>query len=147
MTIARHVTCNDKGIPSGDRGARWTHSRDWGAQIELPTDIAATGDREGRWPGKVAGDPSARGPPRILFSGTPSWEVVSADDLRIGARFVLGGARTLHAALRDAAQTIDRVHSTFMTCPAGRIDLGATPSQGLDRSGSDPVERDVLGRI
>jgi len=49
------------------------------------------------------------GPSRILFSGTPSWEVVSADDLRIGARFVLGGARTLHAALRDTAQTIDRV--------------------------------------
>ena len=105
----------------------------------------ATGKAAGRGKSRAILQPG--GPPRILFSGTPSWEVVSADDLRIGARFVLGGARTLHAALRDAAQTIDRVHSTFMTCPAGRIDLGATPSQGLDRSGSDPVERDVLGRI
>src|SRR3984893_12386316 len=67
---------------------------------------------------------------RILFSGMPSWEVVSAADLRIAARFVLGRAGTLDAALRDAAQTIDRVHFTFMTCPMGRIGLGAAPRQG-----------------
>jgi hypothetical protein len=48
----------------------------------------------------------------LLFSA-------SAADLRIGARFVLERARTLHAALREAAQTIDRMPSTFMTYPMG----------------------------
>jgi hypothetical protein len=43
----------------------------------------------------------------------------SAFDLRIGARFGLDRARSLHAALRDAAQTIDRMPSTFMTYPMG----------------------------
>ena len=44
---------------------------------------------------------------------------VSASDLRIGARFTLERAHALHAALRDAAQTIDRMPSTFMTYPRG----------------------------
>jgi hypothetical protein len=44
---------------------------------------------------------------------------VSASDLRIGARFTLDRAQALHAALRDAAQTIDRMPSTFMTYPMG----------------------------
>ena len=44
---------------------------------------------------------------------------ISASDLRIGARFTLDRAKALHAALRDAAQTIDRMPSTFMTYPMG----------------------------
>jgi hypothetical protein len=44
---------------------------------------------------------------------------VTPSDLRIGARFRLSRAMAVHAALRDAAQTIDRMPSTFMTCPAG----------------------------
>jgi len=43
----------------------------------------------------------------------------SAADLRIGARFVLDRAHTLHAALREAARTIDRMPSAFMTYPMG----------------------------
>jgi SAM-dependent methyltransferase len=43
----------------------------------------------------------------------------SAADLRIGARFVLERAHALHAALREAAQTSDRMPSTFMTYPMG----------------------------
>ena len=50
---------------------------------------------------------------RELLSG------VSASDLRVGARFTQSRARSVHAALRDAAQTIDRMPSTFMTYPAG----------------------------
>ena len=64
-----------------------------------------------------------------------------AADLRIGTRIVLGRARTLHAALRDAGQTIDRVHSPDGThWPRCASEPGAP-----DRSGSDPVERDVIG--
>src|SRR5690242_16053922 len=37
----------------------------------------------------------------------------------LGARFTLDRAQALHAALRDAAQTIDRMPSTFMTYPMG----------------------------
>ena len=44
---------------------------------------------------------------------------ISASDLRVGARFTLDRATALHAALRDAAQTIDRMPSTFMTYPMG----------------------------
>jgi hypothetical protein len=43
----------------------------------------------------------------------------SAPELRIGARFAFDRGRALHAALRDAAQTIDRMPSTFMTYPMG----------------------------
>jgi SAM-dependent methyltransferase len=43
----------------------------------------------------------------------------SANDLRIGVRFSGDQANSLHAALRHAAQTIDRMPSTFMTYPAG----------------------------
>jgi len=43
----------------------------------------------------------------------------SASDLRVGARFSQVRARALHNALRDAAQTIDRMPSTFMTYPMG----------------------------
>jgi hypothetical protein len=43
----------------------------------------------------------------------------SANDLRIGARFSNRPAKSLHAALREAAQTIDRMPSTFMTYPMG----------------------------
>jgi hypothetical protein len=50
----------------------------------------------------------------------------SANDLRIGARFSQRQAKTLHAALRDAAQTIDRMPATFMTYPMG----GAGPAGG-----------------
>src|ERR1051326_4465436 len=39
----------------------------------------------------------------------------SVGDLRIGARFTPDRAKSLHAALRDAAQTIDRMPSKFMT--------------------------------
>ncbi|MGH9468010.1 MAG: hypothetical protein ACRD1Y_11715 [Terriglobales bacterium] len=48
-----------------------------------------------------------------LVSGIP------ASDLRIAARFTLERAQSLHAALRDAARTIDRMPSTFMTPPRG----------------------------
>lgn len=44
---------------------------------------------------------------------------VPAADLKIGGRFTASRARTVHAALRDAAQTIDRMPSTFMTYPMG----------------------------
>jgi hypothetical protein len=44
---------------------------------------------------------------------------ISASDLRIAARFTLDRAQSIHAALRDAAQTIDRMPSTFMTYPMG----------------------------
>ena len=44
---------------------------------------------------------------------------VSANDLRIGAQFSNGRAKSLHAALREAAQTIDGMPSTFMTYPMG----------------------------
>jgi SAM-dependent methyltransferase len=44
---------------------------------------------------------------------------VSASDLTIGARFTVDRARALHAALRDPAQTIDRMPSTFITYPMG----------------------------
>jgi len=44
---------------------------------------------------------------------------ISASDLRIGARFTLDRAKAVHAALRDSAQTIDRMPSTFMTYPMG----------------------------
>ena len=43
-----------------------------------------------------------------LVSGIP------ASDLRIATRFTLDRAQSLHAALRDAAQTIDRMPSTFI---------------------------------
>jgi len=43
----------------------------------------------------------------------------SANDLRIGAQFSNHGAKSLHAALREAAQTIDLMPSTFMTYPMG----------------------------
>ena len=56
---------------------------------------------------------------------------VSASDLRIGARFTQTRARSVHAALRDAVQTIDRMPSTFMTYPMGGRIL--------------PVERGRLG--
>ena len=44
---------------------------------------------------------------------------ISASDLRIAARFTLDRAQSIHAALRDAAQIIDRMPSTFMTYPTG----------------------------
>lgn len=56
---------------------------------------------------------------------------ISASDLRIGARFTLDRAKAVHTALRDAAQTIDRMPSTFMTFPMGGRIL--------------PVERGRLG--
>jgi len=37
----------------------------------------------------------------------------------VGARFTGARAKALHSALRDAAQTIDRMPSTFMTYPNG----------------------------
>jgi SAM-dependent methyltransferase len=56
---------------------------------------------------------------------------ISGSDLRIGARFTQVRAKSLHAALRDAAQTIDRMPATFMTYPMGGRIL--------------PVERNRLG--
>jgi SAM-dependent methyltransferase len=56
---------------------------------------------------------------------------VSPSDLRVGFRFTQARARYLHTALRDAAQTIDRMPSTFMTYPTGGQIL--------------PVKRDRLG--
>jgi hypothetical protein len=56
---------------------------------------------------------------------------VSASDLRVGGRFTATRAKSVHAALRDAAQTIDRMPSTFMTYPMGGRIL--------------PVERGRLG--
>ncbi len=50
---------------------------------------------------------------RTLLSG------VSASDLRIGARFTVDRAKVVHAALRDAARTIDQMPSNFMTYPMG----------------------------
>jgi SAM-dependent methyltransferase len=44
---------------------------------------------------------------------------LSAADLRIGATFVTDRGKLVHAALRDAAQTIDRMPSTYMTYPTG----------------------------
>jgi SAM-dependent methyltransferase len=44
---------------------------------------------------------------RELVSG------ISASDLRIGSRFTRSRAKSVHGALRDAAQTIDRMPSTF----------------------------------
>jgi len=44
---------------------------------------------------------------------------VSTSDLRIGSRFGQGRAKSVHLALRDAAQTIDRMPSTYMTYPMG----------------------------
>jgi SAM-dependent methyltransferase len=43
----------------------------------------------------------------------------SAADLRIGAAFSTDRAKAVHAAIREAAQTIDRMPSTFMTYPMG----------------------------
>ena len=43
----------------------------------------------------------------------------SANDLQIGARFSENRAMSLHAALRDAVQTIDRMPSTYITYPMG----------------------------
>ena len=43
----------------------------------------------------------------------------SASDLRIGARFAGVRAKSLHSALRDAVQTIDRMPATFITYPTG----------------------------
>jgi hypothetical protein len=57
---------------------------------------------------------------------------ISANDLRIGAQFSQERAMSLHAALRDAAQTIDRMPSTYMTYPMGGRIL--------------PVERRQVGR-
>ena len=58
----------------------------------------------------------------------------SANDLRIGAQFSNGRAKSLHAALREAAETIDKMPSTFMTYPMGgrilpveRYRLGGAP--------------------
>ena len=46
----------------------------------------------------------------------------SANDLRIGTRFSSGRAKSLDAALKDAAKTIDLMPSTFITYPmADRI--------------------------
>jgi hypothetical protein len=44
---------------------------------------------------------------------------VTASDLRVGGRFAASRAKSVHAALRDATQTIDRMPSTFMTYPMG----------------------------
>jgi hypothetical protein len=44
---------------------------------------------------------------------------MSAADLRIGAGFAADRAKLVHAALRDASQTIDRMPSTFMTYSTG----------------------------
>jgi HNH endonuclease len=55
---------------------------------------------------------------------------ISASDLRVAARFTRDRAQFIHAALRDAAQTIDRMPSTFMSYPSGGRIL--------------PVERDRL---
>jgi hypothetical protein len=44
---------------------------------------------------------------------------LSTVDLRIGATFAADRAKLVHAALRDAAQTIDRMPSTYMTYPTG----------------------------
>jgi hypothetical protein len=49
---------------------------------------------------------------KLLSSASPT-------DLRIGARFALDSARSVHLALRDAARTIDRMPSTHMTYPMG----------------------------
>lgn len=43
----------------------------------------------------------------------------SANDLRIGARFSAEQAQSLHVALRKAAETIDRMPSTFITYTTG----------------------------
>ena len=56
---------------------------------------------------------------------------VSASGLRVGGRFTGSRAKSIHAALREAAQTIDRMPSTFMTYPTGGRIL--------------PVERGRLG--
>ena len=44
---------------------------------------------------------------------------ISASDLRVGGRFTATRAKSIHEALRDAAQTIDRMPSTFMTYSTG----------------------------
>ncbi len=44
---------------------------------------------------------------------------LSATDLRVGMRVTGDLATALHAALRDAAETIDRMPSTYMTYPNG----------------------------
>src|ERR1700730_2655090 len=99
-------------------------------KTELQTDLAATGDRESRGPEKSRGRSLSQvGPSRILFQARlASCAVVSAADVRIGARFVLGRARTPHAAVRGAAQTID--HCLPDLPDGARIGLGAAPSQG-----------------
>jgi hypothetical protein len=43
----------------------------------------------------------------------------SANDLRIGARFSKGRAKSLHSALAKAAETIDRMPSNFITYTTG----------------------------
>jgi len=44
---------------------------------------------------------------------------VSASDLRVGSRFGQDQAKAIHEALRNAAQTINRMPSTYMTYPMG----------------------------
>lgn len=44
---------------------------------------------------------------------------VPASDLRIGVRFTQSRARSLHEALRDAVENINRMPSTYMTYPTG----------------------------
>jgi hypothetical protein len=44
---------------------------------------------------------------------------ITASDLRVGARFAGARVKALHSALRDAAQTIDRMPSTYITYPNG----------------------------
>jgi SAM-dependent methyltransferase len=44
---------------------------------------------------------------------------LSPFDLRIGSRFEGETAKSIHAALRDAASTIDKMPTTFITWPAG----------------------------
>jgi hypothetical protein len=62
--------------------------------------------------------PTNRGPSGLGFAKEAFRTLlseVSASDLRIGGRFTGSRAKSVHAALREAAQTIDRMPSTFMT--------------------------------
>jgi hypothetical protein len=62
---------------------------------------------------------------------------ISASDFRIGARFSQSRAKAVHAALKDAAQTIDRMPSTYITYPTGGRILPV--ERGRTRSAPDAL--------
>jgi SAM-dependent methyltransferase len=66
--------------------------------------------------------PTNIGPEGLGFAKTGFEKLLSdgsANDLRIGARLSQERAKSLHAALKDCARTIDRMPSTYMTYPNG----------------------------